>query len=353
MKERILNFIKQFALAILFTGVAVLIRVLFFQGLGRGIPYLTFYPAVALVALYGAYVSGFLVVLFSFFLTYSWIQQGHLSNLELLAEGIFVLSGIMISFVGGMRNSSKHVAAVLKKELEIRTKELVERNKKLAAEVRAREEVAKKVLASDQELQQRTLVLEKTNKLMVGRELEMVKLKQQIKGGATVKQNGSKERYESLFMAAKDAIMTLEPPSWTFTSGNPATLAMFGATNEAQFISYEPWRLSPERQPDGRLSSEVAKEKILQAMHDGSCQFEWVHKRTNGEEFFAEVLLSKVGQGDSAFLHATVRDIMEQKNTVESLERFNELMVGRELEMKKLKEQIRELKKKTKTVEKS
>lgn len=205
---------------------------------------------------------------------------------------------------------------------------------------------------------------EKLNRLMIGRELEMVKLKQQVNGAAShavaikpqqqvvsSKQHSSEERYSSLFMAAKEAIMTLEPPSWNFTSGNPATLAMFGAKDEAEFMSYEPWRLSPARQPDGRLSSEAAKEKILQAMHDGSCQFEWVHKRINGEEFFAEVVLSKVGEGDPAFLHACVRDITEQKNATESLERFNALMVGRELEMKKLKEQIRELKKKTKTVE--
>ena len=29
--------------------------------------------------------------------------------------------------------------------------------------------------------------------------------------------------------------MTLEPPSWRFTSGNPATVKMFGAKNEEDF----------------------------------------------------------------------------------------------------------------------
>ena len=110
------------------------------------------------------------------------------------------------------------------------------------------------------------------------------------------------DRYRSLFVSSRDAIMTLEPPLWRFTSGNPATVEMFKAKNEAEFLSYEPWKLSPEMQPDGRASDEKAKEMIETAMREGSLFFEWVHKRTNGEEFFADVLLSRVEHGGKVFL---------------------------------------------------
>ena len=64
----------------------------------------------------------------------------------------------------------------------------------------------------------------------------------------------SEEKYYGLFEVTRDAIMTLDPPHWKFTSGNPAALKMYGASNEKEFVSYGPWELSPERQPDGRMS---------------------------------------------------------------------------------------------------
>ena len=54
--------------------------------------------------------------------------------------------------------------------------------------------------------------------------------------------NASEERYRSLFISSHDAAMTLEPPDWKFTAANPATLEMFKAKNEKEFLSYEPWR---------------------------------------------------------------------------------------------------------------
>lgn len=123
-------------------------------------------------------------------------------------------------------------------------------------------------------------------------------------------------------MASRDAVMTLEPPTWRFTSGNPATIKMFGAKSEEEFISYEPWKLSPKLQPDGRASDEKAKEMIETAMREGTHFFEWTHRRIGGGEFFAEVLLSRVEYGDKAFLYAVVRDITERKRADEKLREY-------------------------------
>jgi len=123
----------------------------------------------------------------------------------------------------------------------------------------------------------------------------------------------SEQKYRSLFENSCDAIMILAPPSWKFISGNPATVKMFGVKNEAEFTSYWPWALSPERQPDGRLSAEKARAMIEQALRDGSNFFLWTHKRLSGEEFPATVLLSKIPHGENTFLQATVRDISEHK----------------------------------------
>ena len=71
----------------------------------------------------------------------------------------------------------------------------------------------------------------------------------------------SEARHRALYQSSSDAVMTLAPPSWKFTCGNPATVRMFGAKDEAEFISLGPWQVSPEVQPDGRPSAEKAKEK--------------------------------------------------------------------------------------------
>ena len=123
----------------------------------------------------------------------------------------------------------------------------------------------------------------------------------------------SEVRYRTLFESSRDAIMTLAPPSWKFTSGNPATVEMFGTKDEAEFVSLGPWELSPEFQPDGRPSAEKAREMIETAMKEGSNCFEWQHKQLGGQEFPATVLLTRVELGDQVFLQATVRDVSEQK----------------------------------------
>lgn len=158
--------------------------------------------------------------------------------------------------------------------------------------------------------------------------------------------------FRTLFETSRDALMTLNPPSWRFTKGNAATLKMFMAKNEEEFTSAEPWGLSPEKQPDGRLSSDKAKEMIEVAMREGTNFFEWTHRRLNGEDFPATVLLTRVNLNGESFLQATVRDITQQKKAerdaveLSETKRLVNLMVGRELKIIELKKEIKELKEK-------
>ncbi len=137
----------------------------------------------------------------------------------------------------------------------------------------------------------------------------------------------SESQYRAIFMNSRDALMTLAPPSWQFSSANPSTIEMFQTKDEAEFISLAPWELSPERQPDGRLSVEKAKEMIEIAVRRGYHFFEWTHRRLKGENFAATVLLTRMELDDKVSLQATVRDITEWKRQEEMLrqseEKFN------------------------------
>ena len=130
----------------------------------------------------------------------------------------------------------------------------------------------------------------------------------------------SEEKYRNIFTSSRDAIMTLEPPTWKFTSANPATISMFGAKNEKEFLSYQPWKLSPEFQPDGKKSIDKAKEIIDKAMKEGSNFFEWTHQKLDGEFFSADVLLSKIELNKKVFLQGVVRDITKRKRMEKLLE---------------------------------
>jgi len=129
----------------------------------------------------------------------------------------------------------------------------------------------------------------------------------------------SEQRHRILFESSRDAVMTLAPPSWKFTSCNSATVEMFGTKDEAVFTSLGPWELAPDVQPDGRSSADKAREMIETAMRDGSCFFEWTHKRLGGDDFPATVLLTRVDLAGQAFLQATVRDITAQKQAEKDL----------------------------------
>ncbi len=125
--------------------------------------------------------------------------------------------------------------------------------------------------------------------------------------------------YKTLYESSRDAIMLLAPPSWKFFAANTATIALFGAKDEAEFYSFPPWTLSPEYQPDGQPSSEKAKSMIEKAMKEGSNFFEWQHKRVDGKEFTATVLLNSLVLKGNKLLQATVKDISEQKHASQQL----------------------------------
>ncbi|MFA5141622.1 MAG: PAS domain S-box protein [Candidatus Woesearchaeota archaeon] len=141
---------------------------------------------------------------------------------------------------------------------------------------------------------------------------EIVKAKEEIE-----------KKYKILFDVSQDAIMTIAPPKWNFTSGNPATLKMFNINSEKQLALLNPAELSPERQPDGQLSSAKAKKMIDIAVKKGSNFFEWTHKRYKGENFAANVLLSKVNEDGETYLQATVRDL---SNTIIGEQKFKILI---------------------------
>jgi PAS domain S-box-containing protein len=128
----------------------------------------------------------------------------------------------------------------------------------------------------------------------------------------------SEMRYRTLYNSSRDAIMILVPGE-RFLSGNPAAITLFGCRDEAEFTALSPADLSPELQPDGVPSSVKAQRMMAAAVDTGSQFFEWKHKRPDGSEFYATVLLTRMELEGRKLLQATVRDITPQKRAEEAL----------------------------------
>lgn len=119
--------------------------------------------------------------------------------------------------------------------------------------------------------------------------------------------------YRSLYQFTGDAVMLLDETG--FFDCNPATLKMFGCDSLETFCTLHPSEVSPDFQPDGTPSRDLANQQIQKAFQEGTNDFEWVHMRLdNRETFEAEVLLSALNLDGRKFLHAVVRQISKKNH---------------------------------------
>jgi len=132
----------------------------------------------------------------------------------------------------------------------------------------------------------------------------------------------SEEKFKSIYESSNDAIMLLNEKG--FFDCNPQTLKLFGLDSKEEFITFHPSELSPPAQPDGRVSFEASVEYIRTAYQQGMCSFEWVHRRSNGDDFPAEVLLCAFNLAGEKVIQAVVRDITDRKRAEDTLRESKE-----------------------------
>ncbi|MEG4864391.1 MULTISPECIES: ATP-binding sensor histidine kinase [unclassified Microcoleus] len=132
----------------------------------------------------------------------------------------------------------------------------------------------------------------------------------------------SEARFRQLYEQSADAILLLDGN--TFIDCNPATVKMMRCTNKQQVLSLHPAQISPEFQPDGRNSFEKAEAMTALAFDRGNHRFEWMHRRTDGEDFWVEVLLTVIPLDGKEILHAVCREIGDRKQAELALHQKNQ-----------------------------
>lgn len=118
--------------------------------------------------------------------------------------------------------------------------------------------------------------------------------------------------FETVFRHSKDGLAIFK--DGIFVDCNQSMLDLVGLATREEFIGLTPFDFSPEYQFDGRSSAEKGMEYITQCYEEGSVRFEWLHKKSNGEPFWCEVIITKMTLAGEVVVHANWRDITEKKD---------------------------------------
>lgn len=107
--------------------------------------------------------------------------------------------------------------------------------------------------------------------------------------------------------------------SFKITEVNNEAVRLFGLKDNKEYIEHFS-ELSPEYQPDGRLSSEKMIEKQSKCLTEGSAHFEWMHQSLDSkEEIPCEVYVELFNSGNKKFVICFARDLREIRRAVEMM----------------------------------
>jgi diguanylate cyclase (GGDEF)-like protein/PAS domain S-box-containing protein len=140
---------------------------------------------------------------------------------------------------------------------------------------------------------------------------------EQLVAARTLQLQEREQLFRLIFEKAGDGALLMDNNQ--FVDCNERALQMLGTTDRAYVIGKHPMEISPQYQPDGRLSSEKADEMIATAFQHGGQRFEWRHVRFSGEEFWADVQLTPIPWHGRQIFYIAWRDISRRKNSEQAL----------------------------------
>lgn len=122
----------------------------------------------------------------------------------------------------------------------------------------------------------------------------------------------SEDRARLLIEHAPEAIVVLDVESRCFVVVNPAAEALFGYSH-SELLTMSPVDVSPERQPDGRLSEQAAMQYVQAAVQGVPTTFEWLHRNAQGRDLACEVRLLRLPDLDRVLVRGSIIDVSERK----------------------------------------
>jgi PAS domain S-box-containing protein len=141
----------------------------------------------------------------------------------------------------------------------------------------------------------------------------------------------SEARLRTLVENAPEAIVVFDGDTGRFLFGNQHACNLY-AVSMAKLAELTPADVSPEFQPCNRRSSELAREKMDEALNGGTSIFEWIHRQPNGKLIPTEVRLVRLPGEGRNLIRASIIDNTERKQAERALrdseEKFRALFEG-------------------------
>jgi PAS domain S-box-containing protein len=151
-------------------------------------------------------------------------------------------------------------------------------------------------------------------------------------------ENKSNEIFKALFAHSSNAHLLFDETG--IIDCNDATIKLLGYKSKNAILNLHPAKLSPEKQPDGRLSSEKSIEMDSIAQQKGMNRFEWIHQKADGTNFPVEVTLTPIKLSNKNILLVVWHDLTELKEKELRLEESNQELIASEEELKQNLEEL-------------
>ena len=156
----------------------------------------------------------------------------------------------------------------------------------------------------------------------------------------------SENKYRRLFEAAKDGILLIDPETEEIIDANPYLLDMIGYSLE-ETVGKKLWELGAFE------DIEAAKTLFEELQEKGQVRYEDLPlKAKDGREVDVEFVSNLYPINSVSMIQCNIRNITDRKELekkaqiyLKGLEKLNSFMVGREIKMVELKEEIEKLKK--------
>ena len=129
----------------------------------------------------------------------------------------------------------------------------------------------------------------------------------------------SEARFRALVEHAPEAIVVFDGDTGRFLFGNEHACRLYGVPME-KLTELTPADVSPEFQPGGRRSRELAREKMDEALRGGMPVFEWIHQQQpSGRLIPTEVRLLRLPAEGQNLIRASIIDNTERKRAERAL----------------------------------
>ncbi|WP_461245840.1 ATP-binding protein [Treponema sp. R6D11] len=104
---------------------------------------------------------------------------------------------------------------------------------------------------------------------------------------------------------------------------NNEAFKLFGLSSKKEYLDNF-YKLSPEYQPDGKLSKDKTIEYVKKAFEEGYNRFEWIHRTLKGELIPCEIILVRVQQKKESMVCGYTRDLREIKTMMSKMREADE-----------------------------